>query len=212
MSIHTILFDLDGTLIDTNELIMASFSHTLSEFNHSFTREQIMEFNGPPLMDTFINIDPTKADQMVAAYRGHNHANHDSYVTAFPHVKDTILQLKEKNFKLGIVSTKMRAGVDMGLTAVGLDGCFDAIVTYDDVNHPKPHAEPVLRGMELLGGDPATTLMVGDNYHDIESGKNAGVKTAGVAWAHKGKERLLSYHPTYMLDDMRDLLKITGVK
>ncbi|MFC3041316.1 pyrophosphatase PpaX [Virgibacillus xinjiangensis] len=211
MSIHTILFDLDGTLIDTNELIIASFHHTFSEFNHSFTKEQIMEFNGPPLMDTFMHINPAKAEQMVAAYRVHNHANHDNFVRAFPHVKETIHRLKEEHIKLGIVSTKMRDGVEMGLLATGLDNCFEAIVTYDDVENPKPHAEPVLRGMEKLGGHPDTTLMVGDNYHDIEAGNNAGVQTAGVAWAHKGKERLLSYGPTYMLEDMRDLLKIIGV-
>lgn len=65
--------------------------------------------------------------------------------------------------------------------------------------------------MEALGASANTTLMVGDNHHDIESGKNAGVMTAGVAWSAKGKERLITYEPTYMLDEMTDLLKIVGV-
>ncbi|WP_087972591.1 pyrophosphatase PpaX [Oceanobacillus rekensis] len=211
MSIHTILFDLDGTLIDTNALINASFQHTFEHFKLKFTPEEILEFNGPPLIETFQNIDRENADSMVATYREHNLAVHDNYVTAFPQVAETIGELKKRQIKLGIVTTKMTKSVNMGLTLTGLDRFFDTIITFDDVTHPKPHAEPVLKAMEELQADPATTLMVGDNHHDIESGKNAGVQTAGVAWSHKGKERLLEYNPTYMLEQMSDLLKLAGV-
>ncbi|WP_373893355.1 pyrophosphatase PpaX [Virgibacillus sp. CBA3643] len=210
MSIRTILFDLDGTLIDTNDLIIASFDHTFKHYNLSFTNEEISEFNGPPLVDTFQKIDPDRAEQMIETYRVHNHANHDNYVTAFPQVVDTIEQLKNNGIKLGVVTTKMTKAVTMGLTLTGLDSFFDSVITLDDVTHLKPHPEPVIKAMEELDADAASTLMVGDNYHDIESGKNAGVKTAGVAWAHKGKKRLLEYNPTYMLEEMRDLLKITA--
>ncbi|UJL45311.1 pyrophosphatase PpaX [Virgibacillus sp. NKC19-16] len=210
MSIRTILFDLDGTLIDTNELIIASFNHTFKHYNLAFTKEEIIEFNGPPLVDTFQKIDSKRADQMIDTYRVHNHANHDNYVKAFPQVVETIEQLKDNGIKLGVVSTKMSEAVTMGLTLTGLDVFFDSVITLDDVTYSKPHPEPVIKAMEELDADAASTLMVGDNYHDIESGQNAGVQTAGVAWAHKGKERLLEYNPTYMLEDMRDLLKITA--
>ncbi|GAB3057103.1 pyrophosphatase PpaX [Virgibacillus ainsalahensis] len=211
MSIRTILFDLDGTLIDTNELIMASFNHTFKQYNMTYTTEEIMEFNGPPLIDTFRKIDPKQADSMLATYLEHNHTDHDNYVKVFPNVVETMEQLKNNGLKLGIVSAKMTKAVHMGIALTGLDGFFDSIITYDDVINPKPHPEPVLKGMKALNGDTASTLMVGDNYHDIESGKNAGVKTAGVAWSHKGKERLLEYSPTYMLDEITELLKITEV-
>lgn len=211
MSIRTILFDLDGTLIDTNELINASFQHTFDHYNLTFTPEEILEFNGPPLIETFQNINPDNADNMIATYRDHNLAAHDSYVTAFPEVVETIEELKKRQIKLGIVTTKMTKSVNMGLTLTGLDRFFDTIITLDDVTYAKPHAEPVLKAMEELEADPATTLMVGDNHHDIESGKNAGVQTAGVAWSRKGKERLLQYNPNYMLEQMTDLLKIAGI-
>ncbi|MFD2629138.1 pyrophosphatase PpaX [Oceanobacillus kapialis] len=211
MSIRTILFDLDGTLIDTNELIIASFMHTFSHYGMSYTREEIIQFNGPPLADTFQRIAPDLGEKMIETYRAHNLAVHDSYVTAFPYVLETITALKEQGLQLGIVSTKMRKGVNMGLSLTGLDSFMDTIVTFDDVTHAKPHPEPVLKAVQELGANLETTLMVGDNYHDIESGKNAGVLTAGVAWSDKGSSFLAEYHPTYMLKDMRDLLKLIEV-
>ncbi|WP_085991371.1 pyrophosphatase PpaX [Oceanobacillus senegalensis] len=212
MSIRTILFDLDGTLIDTNELIIASFTHTLNNhYNLDYTREQIIEFNGPPLIDTFKNIDPDRVDEMIEVYRKHNLSEHDNYVKVFPNVKETLDILKERGFKIGIVTTKMTESVNRGLKVTGLQDYFDTIVTLDDVAHPKPNPEPVIKAMKDLDAVANSTLMVGDNSHDIESGQCAGVKTAGVAWSFKGKERLLRLNPTYMLDDMRDLLQIVGV-
>ncbi|WP_249871292.1 pyrophosphatase PpaX [Oceanobacillus saliphilus] len=212
MSIRTILFDLDGTLIDTNELIRASFQHTFNHYNLTFTPEEILEFNGPPLIETFKRIDSKRADRMIATYREHNLSEHDNYVTAFPEVVETVMQLQEHHLKLGIVTTKMSPTVHMGLKLTGLDSFFSTIIALEDVTHAKPHPEPVLKAMLALNADPQTTLMVGDNYHDIESGKNAGIQTAGVAWSQKGKERLMEYNPTYMLEQMTDLLTIAGVK
>lgn len=211
MNIRTILFDLDGTLIDTNELIIASFEHTFRHFQLPYTREEIKQFNGPPLRDTFYSIDPVKAESMISTYREHNIKHHDSYVTPFPNVVAVLEQLEKYGIRLGIVSAKMRKSVQMGLTVTEIERFFESVITDDEVDHPKPHPEPVMKAMEDLHADATSTLMVGDNYHDIESGKNAGVHTAGVAWTHKGKDFLQQYHPTYMLEDMRDLLEIIGV-
>lgn len=212
MSIHTILFDLDGTLIDTNELIIASFMHTFNHYNLPYTREEIIEFNGPPLVETFSTIDPDRVEEMIDVYREHNLRVHNEYVKAFPYVKEVLDILQENDIQIGIVTTKMADSVDRGLEIAGLDHRFDTIVTLDDVKHPKPHPEPVIKAMNHIGANPTTTLMVGDNSHDIESGKNAGIRTAGVAWSFKGADRIKKHNPTYMLEDMRDLLKIVGVE
>lgn len=212
MKIETILFDLDGTLIDTNELILESFRHTFNYYGYQFTNDELLTFNGPPLIDTFSSLDKYKADEMISTYREHNLAHHNDYVRLFPNVKETLEKLSKSNLKLGIVSTKMRTGVNLGLKVTGLEDFFEHIITIDDVHNAKPHPEPVLKGMNRLGGNPDTTLMVGDNYHDIEAGKNAGVHTAGVAWSGKGKEFLQQFKPTFMLDDMNDLLGIAGVQ
>ncbi|WP_163970518.1 pyrophosphatase PpaX [Oceanobacillus halotolerans] len=211
MSIRTILFDLDGTLIDTNDLIMASFRHTFQRHNMPFTTEDIIEFNGPPLQETFRKIDPNRVDELIATYREHNFAHHDNYVKPFPHVVDTVKQLKKQNLRLGVVTTKLQKTAKMGISITGMDGLFETMITTDDVTNTKPHPEPVLKAMEHLNADPSSTLMIGDNHHDIEAGHNAGILTAGVVWSQKGAERLKQYNPTYMIDDIRDLFKIVGV-
>ena len=211
MNIHTILFDLDGTLIDTNELINESFRHTFKQFGLEYTHEEILAFNGPPLQVTFEKIDLDKAEAMISTYRKHNLAHHDSYVKAFPNVKDTLELLKESGLKLGIVTTKMRKTAIRGMKLTGIYDYFDTIIGLDDITNAKPHPEPVLTAMKYLNADPETTLMIGDNSHDIESGQNAGVKTAGVSWSLKGEEALRKYNPTYMLQDMKDLIEIIEV-
>ncbi|GGB53921.1 pyrophosphatase PpaX [Virgibacillus dakarensis] len=211
MSIHTILFDLDGTLIDTNELIIASFEHTFHHYGKPFSREKAIEFIGPPLKESFQQIDPAQVNAMIATYREHNLQHHDEYVTAFPYVVETLTRLKKHGLQLGIVTTKMRHTVNKGLKLTAIDHFFETIITLDDVTHAKPHPEPIVKAMSNLSAQPETTLMVGDNSHDIEAGQNAGVATAAVAWSLRGKEELLAYNPTYMLDDIRDLLTIIEV-
>lgn len=212
MDIRTILFDLDGTLIDTNELIIASFTHTLKKHSETpYTREQILSFIGPPLYDSLAQVDPDNVEAMVATYREHNLANHDKYVIAYPTVVDTIKTLKEKGYQLGIVTTKMRDTALLGLKLTGMEDAFDVVIGLDDVTNAKPHPEPIIKALTQLNANPLNAIMVGDNYHDIEAGQNAGIKTAGVAWSIKGKEVLATYKPDYMLEEMRDLLKILEV-
>ncbi|WP_047984098.1 pyrophosphatase PpaX [Ornithinibacillus californiensis] len=211
MNIHTILFDLDGTLIDTNELITQSFYHTFKEFGLEFTHDEILAFNGPPLRETFEKLDLDKAEAMISTYRDHNLEHHDQLVEAFPNVKETLSVLKERGIRLGIVTTKMRKTAIRGMKLTGIYDYFDTIIALDDITHAKPHPEPVLSAMKQLNAKPDHTLMVGDNSHDIESGHNAGVKTAGVVWSLKGEDFLQKYNPTYMLKDMKDLVEIIGV-
>lgn len=100
----------------------------------------------------------------------------------------------------------------MGLKLTGIGEFFKTVVTLDDVTMAKPDPEPVLLALKQLGSEPAEAIMVGDNYHDILAGKNAGTKTAGVAWTIKGPEALAKHEPDYMLEKMSDLLQIVGVK
>ncbi|WP_455662008.1 pyrophosphatase PpaX [Pradoshia sp.] len=207
--ITTLLFDLDGTLIDTNELIIASFLHTLEHYYpNQYTREDVYEFIGPSLLETFSGLDRERAEEMIEHYREHNHLHHDLLVQEYEGVYETILALKERGYKLGIVTTKMRKTVERGLIKGRLDSLFDVVVTLDDVKKPKPDPEPIELALKLIGSSADETIMVGDNSHDVLAGKNAGTKTAGVAWALKGREYLEQYGPDYMLDNMRDLLAI----
>ncbi|MFD2214702.1 pyrophosphatase PpaX [Metabacillus endolithicus] len=213
MKINTLLFDLDGTLINTNELIIESFLHTLHwYYPDQYKREDVLPFIGPTLYDTFNSINAEKVEEMVKVYRKFNHEQHDVLVKEYETVFETVKTLKEKGFKLGIVTTKIRATVNMGLTLTKLDQFFDVVVTLDDVENAKPHPEPVLKALEQLGSKPEEAIMVGDNHHDVEAGKNAGTKTAGVAWSIKGRDYISSHNPDYLLETMSDLLPIVGVE
>ncbi|MCA1026758.1 pyrophosphatase PpaX [Cytobacillus sp. FSL W7-1323] len=207
--IDTILFDLDGTLIDTNELIISSFLHTLNHYYpDSYQRQDVLPFMGPTLVETFTSIDRDRADEMVHMYRTFNKENHDVLVKEFSGVYETVRTLKESGYKLGIVTTKMLDVVEKGLRLTKLDEFFEVIVALDHVEKPKPDAEPVLKALSLLDSEPQEAIMIGDNHHDIIGGRNAGTVTAGVAWSSKGRDHLLQFDPDYMLETMPDLLTI----
>lgn len=210
--ITTLLFDLDGTLINTNELIVSSFLHTLNHYYPNvYQREDVYPFMGPTLVETFGSLAPDMAEEMISVYREYNIANHDLLVEEFEGVYETINTLKSSGYKLGIVTTKMKNVAMMGLKKSRLEPFFDVIVALDDVQKAKPDPEPVNLALEWIQSAPEEAIMIGDNSHDILAGHNAGTKSAGVAWSLKGKEALKQYKPDYMLENMRDLLPILGL-
>ncbi|KAB7665791.1 pyrophosphatase PpaX [Bacillus sp. B1-b2] len=212
-SINTVLFDLDGTLIDTNELIISSYLHTLNHyFPEKYGREDIIPFMGPTLREVFESVDPLKVDDMITMYRTYNRAQHDKMVTIFNGVYETVKELKQRGYKLGIVTTKRLDAVQMGLKLTKLDEFFSVIVALDHVKKAKPDPEPVFLALKELGASASESIMVGDNKHDILAGKNAGTLTAGVSWSLKGREYLKGYNPDYIFDSMLDLLSIPELK
>ena len=210
--ITAVLFDLDGTLLDTNELIMQSFEQLLERhYPGQYTRPDILPFLGPTLTETFNSMDPLKTEMMIADYREWNIANHDLLASEFDGVKEVLTILKEKGIRMAIVSTKRNDMVQRGLKLLGIKSLFEAVVGLDDVQHPKPNPEPLMIAMERLGVSKHEVLMVGDNMHDIVGGQNAGVRTAGVSWSLKGPEFLKTFNPDYMLTHISDLYEILGV-
>ncbi|MGG3561093.1 pyrophosphatase PpaX [Neobacillus rhizosphaerae] len=209
--ITTVLFDLDGTLIDTNELIITTYLHTLEKYYPSqYQREDVLPFLGPTLHDVFGNMDPDRVEEMVSEYRAFNIANHDELVKEFVGVKETVQTLKDRGYKLGIVTTKRHDVTLKGLRLMELEDYFEVIVAYDHVEKVKPDPEPIFKALEQLDATAEEAIMVGDNFHDILAGKNAGTATAGVAWSIKGREYVAKYEPDYMLENMKDLLTILG--
>lgn len=210
--IKTILFDLDGTLINTNELIIASFQHTLEHYAPGkYSREDIINFIGEPLDFSLQKVNPERVEEMVAYYREHNLRVHDELVTPYPYIKETLQALKKAGIVCGIVTTKLSTTAERGLKFIGIREYFDVLIGYDHVTNAKPDPEPIKKAMAALSAEQETTLMVGDSPHDIQAGKNAGVKTAGVAWSIKGPERLKQENPDLMLEKMTDLLYLLEV-
>ncbi len=201
--LEAVLFDLDGTLIDSIELIRQSYAHTLRE-HRDF--EPPMDFwlqgLGRPLRWQFAHFtqDASEIEAMVATYRAFNLEHHDAMVTAFPGAVAAVQRLRDRGVELAIVTSKMRAGARRGLEHCGFGSLFDVIVGADDVSNHKPHAAPVLLALEQLGVSPEHAVMVGDSPHDLASGRSAGARTAAVAWGPFPREQLLATAPDYWLE------------
>ncbi|HBJ01084.1 MAG TPA: pyrophosphatase PpaX [Lysinibacillus sp.] len=209
MALKALLFDFDGTLLNTNELIIQTFMHVLNErFPGQFSPKDCLKFIGPSLKQTFNDIAPGEEEALIAKYRAWNIEHHDELVSQYPDVVSTLEQLKAQGILLAIVSTKRNDTIDRGLSILGAAHLFDVRIGTDDVKNVKPDPEPVLLALERLGIDKDDAIMIGDNSHDIEAGHRAGVRAAGVAWAIKGEAYLQQYQPEYILHHMTDLLDI----
>ena len=205
----TLLFDFDGTLLDTNELIIQSYQYVLDKhFPGRYQRSDIIPFLGPTLADAFSSVDPQRVEEFIVEYRNWNKERHDELASEFDGVSKTLKQLKAAGMKMAIVSTKRSEMIFKGLDLLDADGVFDDVIGIDNVTKAKPDPEPILLALERLGATADEALMIGDNYHDIEGGKNAGVRTAGVAWSIKGEAFLQTFNPDYMLHHISDLLRI----
>jgi len=207
--ITTLLFDFDGTLLDTNELIIQTFQYVLgNHYPGRFERIDILPFLGPTLHESFDSIDPEKTEQLIVEYRAWNKSMHDELSSEFDGVSETMRLLKAAGMKMAIVSTKRTEMIMKGLELLDVEGVFDEVIAMDDVTKTKPDPEPILLALERLGSTADEALMIGDNYHDIVGGQNAGVRTAGVAWSAKGEAFLQTFNPDYMLQHISELLNL----
>ncbi|AQZ47220.1 pyrophosphatase PpaX [Paenibacillus larvae subsp. larvae] len=212
--INTLLFDLDGTILDTNELIIQSFIHALQgQTSTPLDREAIILQMGRPLTEQlqfFSGRD--EVTDLITLYRTFNYDQHDRYVRAFPHVKEVLARIHSRGVKLGVVTSKIRRTTELGLELSGLSPYLDVIVTIDDVRNPKPDPEGIHLAISRFGSVPEETIMVGDSHYDIEAARNAGVASVAVGWSLKGEAYLRQYHPDHLIQDMRDLYGLVGIK
>ena len=208
-SLTTFLFDLDGTLIDSVELIRRTFRHTLEVHRGTHPGEDLwLKGLGQPLWDQFqaYTTDRAEIDAMITTYRAYNTTHHDSLVRPYEGMVDVVRGLKERGKRLGVVTSKMQKGTRQGLVLCGLDGLFDTIVAADDTTRHKPHPEPVYVALERLGADAATTVFIGDSTHDLAAGRAAGVRTAAALWGPFSREWLEVHQPDYWLDRPENVL------
>jgi pyrophosphatase PpaX len=211
--ITALLFDFDGTLLDTNELIIQTFQYVLDKnYPGKYKRIDILPFLGPTLHETFDSVDPENTEALIEEYRAWNKSMHDELSSEFDGVSETLKLLKTAGLKMAIVSTKKKDMVLRGLGLLDVEGVFDEVIAMDDVTKTKPDPEPILLALERLGIKADEALMIGDNYHDIVGGQNAGVRTAGVAWSAKGEVFLQTFNPDYMLQHISDLLQLVKGK
>jgi pyrophosphatase PpaX len=208
VALSTFLFDLDGTLIDSIELILRSYRHTLRTHRREQPSDDVwMSGLGTPLWVQFRQFtdDPAEIDAMVATYRAYNLAHHDALVRPYEGVAEAVRALTARGKTLGLVTSKLRSGAIRGLERAGLADAFAVIVGSDEVTHPKPHPEPVLTALARLGVPAAGAVFIGDSRHDLECGRAAGVRTAAALWGPFGRADLDDLAPDYWLERPADL-------
>ena len=205
---RAILFDLDGTLIDSIGLILSSYHHTLAV--HGFppvSDEEWLAGVGTPLRVQLRRWarSPEEMDGLVATYRQHNLTNHDTMVRPYEGIVPLVRRIRARGYRTGIVTSKNQEGARRGLRLVGLEAEMEVLICADSVANPKPHPEPVLLGMERLGSSPAETLFVGDSIHDLHSGRAAGARAGAVLWGPFRRPALEVGQPDYWLERPADL-------
>lgn len=210
-SIDAVLFDFDGTLADTIPLILASFRYASEKIlGAPLSDEALLQNVGVPLakqMREFAQDEKT-ADALLAAYREHNHAHHDEMAGIFPGVIEMLDQLRAAGLPLGIVTSKSAPMTARGLTLLGLDGRFGAIVTADDVTEHKPDPMPVLMAAEILGVSPERCAYLGDSPHDIDAALAAGAYAIAATWGVSPRERLAEAGPDAFVESVGDVVPL----
>ena len=209
--LDTILFDLDGTLIDTNHVIFESFKHT---FKVNLPEVELDDYTvgtfvGPTLQQTFgkYTNSPFVIDQMIKDYRAFYIDYEMGNFEIYPYVKEVLLDLKSKGYNLCIVTSKFQEAAWPSFTFYGLEEIFDGFVALDHVEKPKPDRNPIDVALAKFPNHKKA-IMIGDNRGDIKAGINAGIYSAGVSWSLKGHEYLLEANPDYMLRDMKDIYRV----
>jgi pyrophosphatase PpaX len=178
-----VLFDLDGTLVDSAAAILGSFHHaTETVLRRRFPDEQILaQVGGTNLAYQMQLLDPERVDELVRVYREHNDPQY-SKLACFGGVVDVLGGLRAEGRRLGVVIAKRRPAVERAFAGAGIGGFFDVVVGSEDTERHKPDPEPILKALELLGAQPDEAAYVGDSPFDIAASRAAGVFAVAVGW------------------------------
>jgi pyrophosphatase PpaX len=205
-----VLFDLDGTVIDSAAIILASMRHAAeSVLGRAVPDEQLLAaVGGPGLEAQMRELDPERVDELVAVYRAHNEPLHDELACCVG-MDDVLVRLKDEGRRLGIVTAKRRATVELAFARIPLGHLFEVVVGGDATERHKPDPQPLQKALELMGAQPDEAAYVGDSPFDIAAAKAAGVHAVAVTWGRiHTRERLEAEEPDAVVDTAEELLGV----
>lgn len=208
-----VILDFDGTLADTQPLIVSTLQRTIGALHLPFrTVDECKTIIGLPLEECFVKlsgVDDATANLCAETYRRiFDEDNHPGVVTLFPHVIETLEALHKRDLQLAICSSRARPTLDGFVRTFHLENYFSMVVGSNDVQHHKPHPEPVQVILKQLDVLPEETLVVGDASYDILMGAAAGCRTCGVTYGNQSTADLRSAGADHLIDDFAELLNI----
>jgi pyrophosphatase PpaX len=183
--IDTLVFDFDGTLVDTNDVVIGSWQYAARKLKgREFTLDEIKATLGEPILRTVAYLFPeSDPDIVVAAYREFHYEHFKGMIRVFPGVNEMLDTLKESGYLLGLVTNRKRYTVEIGLRQFDMEKYFSAVVTVGEAPKDKPEPEHIWYTLDKLGSVPGRAVLIGDSQNDIIGGHNAGLISIRVAWA-----------------------------
>lgn len=212
MRYDPILFDLDGTVVDSGAIILASLRHaTQTVLGQTIPDERLLAtVGGSGLASQMRDFDPERVDELVRVYTEHNKPLH-AELAACEGMLDLLEELKREGRKLGIVTAKRRVTVELAFETVPIEHLFDVVVAGDETERHKPHPEPLLRALAQVGAADDTAAYVGDSPFDIQAAKAGGLTAVAVTWGRiHNRERLEQEEPDHIVETTGELRGVLG--
>ena len=208
-----VIFDLDGTLVDTKGLIFASFQHTFEKYlpQHTLTQEELQSFLGPTLKESFSKyFEENKIEEILAYHREweFDPKNHERYVKEIPHVRETLQYIKENDYDVAIVSNKLQSIIRMNLAQFHLEQYIEVIIGSEDVEACKPNPMGILKACELLHRTHDDIVYVGDMPSDIKTCKHMGAFSIAYIMEKNKANEMMKEKPCMYITDMMQLISI----
>jgi pyrophosphatase PpaX len=204
-----ILFDFDGTLVDTNELVIEALNKAAEKFTGKrLSAEKLNSVLGYYLEEQMRMISGQHYKEMTAYYSNYYKSMQDLMVKDFPGIKEMLEALKRQGCRMAIISAKGRNGIEHGLKKYAIGQYFDVVVSARDVENNKPHPEPAIKAMKLLSANKEDTLLVGDSPLDMQCGRASGIKTVLVGWTIFPKEKFVGLEPDFYVKSPQEIIDI----
>ena len=184
MRFPVVLFDLDGTVVDSGGIILASMRHaTRTVLGREFSDEALMAAVGGPGLEQQMRAfgGERHLDELIRVYREHNEPLHEQLLPCAG-MDDVLVRLKDEGRRLGIVSAKRKRTVELAFASVAIGHLFDVVVGGDEAERQKPEPDLLLLALDRLGAAPATAVYVGDSPFDMQAARSAGMHAVGVTW------------------------------
>jgi HAD superfamily hydrolase (TIGR01509 family) len=208
-----IIFDFDGTLVNSNEAVIASLNATFFEFKGEMPdyTDDIEPILGKPLEIQIGHFDLENLEEGIAYYRNYYKGIRDEKTLAYEGVEPLLRILKQRGYEMGILSNKGPDGLAHGLDKFGYNEYFQIVVSKDDVTEKKPHPDCFKPVLEAMGDQISDYIIVGDSTSDIELGHNLGITSVLVKWSLLPIEAFSHAEPDYIMDTPLDLLNILKI-